>query len=231
MLITPQLPSPGPQPMSDQHQVVLGTSINGASDPMVGTPGAPIPSPLPALPFRPAHSAAQSLGVVDWGIEMGWLSLTHRSPSTLRGSPSLHWASPVKHQLLLALIHRHVHSLLTGIEGVLMHEGRILVSTPTEGAHDAVLEGVLARLQVGDGGSAHVHTCLGQGCHTRATPLPATTALHCQHPFHRPHVLLARLRCRAIALLLLIAALLCHAAALCLLGMPAAFLMVGRSWT
>ncbi len=99
------------------------------------------------------------------------------------------------------LTHGHVHSLLTGMEGVHMHEGRILVSAPTEGSHDAVLEGVLARLQVGDGGSAHMCTHPGEGCHTRAMPLPAATAPHCQHPLRRPHVPLARLHCCAIALL------------------------------
>ncbi len=101
MLKAPQLPSPGPQPMSDQHWAVLGASVKGASVPMVGTPGASIPSLLPALPFGPAHSAAQSLGVVDWGTQTGWSAGTHRSPATLRGSPSLRWTSAVIHQLPL----------------------------------------------------------------------------------------------------------------------------------
>ncbi len=227
--MAPQLPSPGPQPMSDQHRVVLGASVRGASVLIVGTPGASIPSPQPVLPFGPAHSAAQSLGgsglghgdrVVSMDTQIAcytsWITVLALDFS---GEPPTTTST-----------HEHVHSLLTGLEGVHMHEGRILVSATTEGAHDALLEGVLTHLQVGDGGSVQAHACLGQGSHTWATPSPALTALHCQNSLHRPCAPLARPHCHPIALLPHIAALLCHTAALRLLGTPVALLVVRHTW-
>ncbi len=150
MSMTPQLPSPGPQPMSDQHRAVLGTSIEGASVPMVGTPGAPIPSLLPALPFGPAHSAAQSLG----GSGLGYTDGVVNGDTQIAHHTS--WIAVLTLDFsgdpLTTIAYERVHGLLTGWEGVHMHGGRILVSAPTEGALHALLERVLDCLQVGDGG-------------------------------------------------------------------------------
>ncbi len=121
-----------------------------------------------------------------------------------------------------------IYSLLMDMEGVHRHNDRILISTPTEGAHDTVLQGVLGHLQVG---GARVCPCIctsGRGRHNWVNPPPPTTAPH--HQLHQHTSCgkctpLVRLHCRPIALLQLTAALLCRAAALCLLRMPTASVM------
>ncbi len=93
----PQLPLPGPHPMSVLHQAALGATARGAPIPDVSIPEPSISSPLPVPPFRPASNAAQSLEGEGWRVITEWLTVTHGLPTALCGSPSSHWTPLVSH--------------------------------------------------------------------------------------------------------------------------------------
>ncbi len=114
--------------------------------------------------------------------------------------------------------------VLGGLEGVCVHNNKVLISTPIREAHDATLHEVLARLHMGNDRVQSCKCTFGQqGVPFLSHIPPGATAymsLHHQHMLHWPPALLARLHSCTTAPLWLIAWLLCHAAVLCLLQTP-----------
>ncbi len=128
----------------------------------------------PVLPFGPASHATQSLEGGRLGQNLG---MVNRDTPVAHGtswftvlmldstgeSPTATLTVPVQFSGVGVGIQQDIYSLLKDMEGVHMHHDRILISVPTEGVHDTILQRVLTHLQVGGDGVCPLEYIPGQG--------------------------------------------------------------------
>ncbi len=105
------------------------------------------------------------------------------------------------------LVQQNVYSLLRDMEEVRMHNGKILISAPTKGAHDMALQEILMHVQVGGD-----RVCPCEYISRRGVPqmgqVPTSSNSSPLSVYTRLHTPLVRLHSRTIALLQLTAPLL-----------------------